>query len=385
VSSDRSRSRRRFGAVRKLPSGRWQVRYRTPAGDMQAAPTTFPNRAQADRWLSLIEADLERGDWRDPRLGRITFAEWVDFYLDASNHKRPTTLSRDRHVLGSHFLPVFGDRHMANITPLDVRHAVERMSKRLAPSTVRTNYGVLKTVFNSAVEADVIGKTPCRGIKVMQFKSREPEPLTPAQVDALASAIDEEYRPVIYLAAVLGLRWSEVAGLRVRHLDFLNRRLRLVETTAEVDGHLLEHQETKSKAGTRTLAVPLFLMEMLSAHLAARGRPGPDELVFVTRRGRPLRASNFRTKVWSRAVRASGLEGLTFRDLRHVATSFMVQAKEHPRVIQHRLGHSTSRLSMELYAHVDADSDQRAAAHLQEMFDASRASANETPADDKLG
>jgi integrase len=238
--------------------------------------------------------------------------------------------------------------------------------------TLRTNYGVLKAVFNAAVEAEIIGKSPCRGVKLATEKKRKPEPLTPTQVDALAGAVDVRYRSVVYLAAALGLRWSEVAGLRVRHLDFFNRRIELAETTAEVDGHLLERQDTKSSAGTRTLAVPEFLMDMLGVHLARRGRPEPDELVFVAPRGGPLRASNFRIRVWPKAVRAAGLEGVTFRDLRHVATSFMVQAKEHPRLIQYRLGHSTARLSMELYAHVDEETDKQAAAHLQGLFDVSR-------------
>jgi integrase len=89
-------------------------------------------------------------------------------------------------------------------------------------------------------------------------------------------------------------------------------------------------------------------MDALAEHLAQRGRPDPSELVFVAPGGGPMRASNFRTRVWAPAVAAAGLDGLTFHGLRHVAASLMVSTGEHPRVVQHRLGHSTSRLSMEL-------------------------------------
>jgi hypothetical protein len=106
---------------------------------MQAAPATFATRAEAGRWLSLIEADVERGDWRDPRLGRISFAEWAKFYLETGTYKRPTTLARDGHVLSANFLPALGDRPLSSITPLDIRRAVERMQARLAPATVRTH------------------------------------------------------------------------------------------------------------------------------------------------------------------------------------------------------------------------------------------------------
>ena len=109
-------------------------------------------------------------------------------------------------------------------------------------------------------------------------------------------------------------------------------------------------------------------MAMLAEHLAARGRPSPDELVFTAPAGGPLRPANFRLRVWGPAVQAAGLDGLTFHGLRHAAASFMVGSGEHPRVIQHRLGHATARLSLELYAHVSEDADRTAAAHLEDLF-----------------
>lgn len=68
-------TRRRFGSIRKLPSGRWQVRYRDRAGRFQTAAATFAVKSDAARHLALVEADLERGDWTNPRLGRVTFGE----------------------------------------------------------------------------------------------------------------------------------------------------------------------------------------------------------------------------------------------------------------------------------------------------------------------
>jgi integrase len=109
---------------------------------------------------------------------------------------------------------------------------------------------------------------------------------------------------------------------------------------------------------------------MLTEHLARRGLGAEDAnaLIFVSPGGGPLRASNFRNRVWGPATQAAGLDGLTFHGLRHVATSLMVEAGLHPRVIQHRLGQSTARLSMELYAHVSDDADRDAAQHLDARF-----------------
>lgn len=158
------------------------------------------------------------------------------------------------------------------------------MAETLAPATVRTHYGVLKAVMNAAVEADLLVRSPCRGIRLPNTEKRARAALEAEDLERLASGMRPEYRPVVYVAGVLGLRWSEVAGLRVRHLDFLRRTLTVSETITEVNGKLLP-ASTKSAAGRRTLAVPPFLMATLAEHLAARGRPGPDELIFIAPAG----------------------------------------------------------------------------------------------------
>ncbi len=69
-------TRRSFGNARVLPSGRWQVRYRALGGAIRTAPSTDATKREATRFLAQVEADLSRGEWRDPRAGRITFREW---------------------------------------------------------------------------------------------------------------------------------------------------------------------------------------------------------------------------------------------------------------------------------------------------------------------
>src|SRR6187551_142979 len=56
-------SRRPFGSMRALPSGRIQVRCQEPDGLRHKAPMTFRNKTEALRWLSMMEAELARGRW----------------------------------------------------------------------------------------------------------------------------------------------------------------------------------------------------------------------------------------------------------------------------------------------------------------------------------
>lgn len=90
--------------------------------------------------------------------------------------------------------------------------------------------------------------------------------------------------------------------------------------------------------------------------------------MFTGRQGAPLRRT-FAARIFTPAVADAGLDpALTFHGLRHVATSLMVEAGEHPRVIQQRLGHATARLSMELYARVPEAADREVAARLDARF-----------------
>src|SRR4051794_28878229 len=101
-----------FGSLRRLPSGRWQARYRTPDGGRVTAPHAFETKRDAEQYLATIHADLVRGNWQDPRVGRITLAEWVDEYFANTNHQRPTTRVRDITVMQKHFLPPLGRKQL---------------------------------------------------------------------------------------------------------------------------------------------------------------------------------------------------------------------------------------------------------------------------------
>ncbi len=168
----------------------------------------------------------------------------------------------------------------------------------------------------------------------------------------MADAIGPRFRALVLVAGTLGLRWSEAIGLRVADVNFLGRTVTVSQTLAEVGGRL-EVAPAKSRSSVRTLSVPGFLLEELADHISTqRNQPEVQELLFTGRHGAPLRR-NFAARIFKPAVAAAGLDpALTFHGLRHVARSLMVEAGEHPRVIQQRLGHATARLSMELYAHV---------------------------------
>src|SRR5579885_3372628 len=259
-----------MGSIRKAPrSGRWEARYRDTGGTQRAR--TFDRKGDAKAFLAAMETAVRRGEWRDPALARITFAEWAEDYLAGAVHKRASTLAQNRYHLRRHILPAFGELPLVAIRALDVRRFVELLSTQYAPITVRTIYGPLRAVLTPAVDADLITVSPCRGIKLPPKRPVEKRVLTVEELHRLADEMSEDYRTIVYLAAVTSMRWEEIAGLRVGRLNFLSRQpsLTVVETHTEIGGF----QDVKTPAGRRVILLPPFLVTMLAAHLARRGSP----------------------------------------------------------------------------------------------------------------
>jgi len=94
--------RRRFGAVRQLPSGQWQARYRGPDGLMHPADTTFPAKTDAEVWLTRKEAEILNGDWIDPDAGRVLLSDYGTAWIEERPGLRPKTIRLYSYLLRCH-------------------------------------------------------------------------------------------------------------------------------------------------------------------------------------------------------------------------------------------------------------------------------------------
>ena len=362
-------SRRQFGRIRQLPSGRWQARYPLGDGELHMAPRTFPTKGDAARYLATVEADLARGQYIDPRLGMITLSQWAEQWL-ARPGKRANSVARDRQALEA-FLRDLGGRPLASITPMHIQGVVDARARVVAPATLARDFSALRAVLNAAVDADVIGRSPAR--KTALPRSRPPRrvSVSPEELEELAREVPARYRALVLMAGVLGLRWGEAVGLRLRDIDFLRRTVSVGQIVEETAGHLTIVTGAKTAAGLRTLSVPSFLVEELARHLRdhRQGVAGDlDALVFVGPRDGTLRR-RFAERTFAPAVARAGLDpSLTFHGLRHAAITTMVELGVHPRVMQGRAGHATSKLTMELYAHVPDSADREAAERLDQHY-----------------
>jgi integrase len=269
------RERRAFGSVRRLSSGRWQVRYRDLSGVLHTGPHTFTSKADATRYLAMVEADLHRGAWADPKLGRITLGEWAKRWQATTTNLRPTTRDLYAYLLRRFLLPTFGKAALSSIDVLAVRAwLADLQAQQLSPSTVAKAYRLLSRILGAAVEAGYLPRNPCTVKGAGQERAPEMRFATVAQVAALADDIGPRYRALVLVAAYGGLRWGELVGLRVKRVDLLHGRVTVAEQVAEVNGQLLPGPP-KTEAGRRTVTLPAVAAVALAEHLATFAEPAP--------------------------------------------------------------------------------------------------------------
>lgn len=347
--------------IRRTDGGGWQVRYRDPAGRERAR--NFTRKVDAEKFSVTVETDKIRGMWADPRLAKITVSEWLPTWQASRVHLRPSTRALSDSLLRNHVLPYFGDRRLGSVTPTDVQGFVAHLEEKgLAASTVRQCYLLVAGLFSSALDSDIIVRSPCRGINLPNDDKTEMRFLTADEVNELAGVIDERYRALVLTAAYAGCRFGELAGLKTHRLDLLRRTLTIAESLSEVRGQV-GLAPPKTAAARRQLALPKFLAEELAVHLA-EWPPCSDGFVFSAPQGGPLLRRNFRRREWLPAVRRSVDEPMRFHDLRHTHAAMLIAQGEHPKVIQSRLGHSSIKVTLDTYGHLFDGLDEAAAERL---------------------
>jgi len=355
-------------AKRQTKAGHvYDVRLRDAAGRVYTR--TFRTRKEADRFESTEKADRARGAWIDPRRASDKVADVAAEWLESNPRKKGSTRARDTSVVNVYILPLLGKYPIGDVTPADVQRLVNTWSTRLGARSIRRHYAVLSAIMTYALDTDRIVRSPCRRIRLP-----EPEPVrqmavTPEQLHGLADAAGADTSAMVYLAAVLGLRWGECAGLRVGAIDFLNRTVTVEsQLTRGLKGQMVTGSPKWNS--TRTMAAPEVLLELLANHLRRRGMTGAegDSLVFCAPDGQSLHYSNWRRRIWVPACRKVGLEGFQFKMLRTANATVMVALAVDVKTVQTRVGHRRATTTLDIYAQPTAAADRGAADALGAHF-----------------
>lgn len=330
---------------KRIRDGRttWLARWRDPGGVQRKR--TFTRKLDAERHLVGVESRMLDGSYIDPARSQVTVQVWAGQWLAGQVQLKESTRVRYEGLLRGHVLPRWGTVPLAKIGHADVAAWVAELSvSGLSGSSVRQAHRVLSLLLALAVRDGRINRNPAEGVPLPRARKADKRFLTHEQVAALADAAGE-YRLVVLILAYCGLRYGELAALRVGRVDLLRRRLDIAESVTEVGGRLVTG--TPKTHQQRSVPVPRSLVDDLAAAMAGKA---PDAYVFTTASGTVLRLMNFRRRCFDRAAVEAGLDGLTPHELRHTAASLAVSAGANVKSVQRMLGHASAAMTLDVYS-----------------------------------
>ena len=266
----------------------WTVRYRDPSGRQRSK--AFTRRRDAEAYEDEINSRLRRGDWLDPRRGEVTLAAvWAEYERAGTGHLRATTRQNYR-AAWRNIEPYLGRGAVNRIEQADVADWIESLSQQKGPETVRQAHRVLCLVIDYAIQTRRLSVNPARGVRLPRRPPARERILTVEQVNALVERLGGQGDLVLAMA-YLGLRWSELAALKVSDVDLSRRRVRVVERATEVGGRM-DVSAPKSRASQRSVAIPAVLSTMLerrwrTSRLTLWSSPPPTAATCATATGAP--------------------------------------------------------------------------------------------------
>jgi integrase len=347
------------GSIAKRPNGKWRARYRDETGRERARH--FDRKIDAQRWLDEIASSVLTGNYVDPGAGKITFKQ---FYDDWSTRQLWVPSTRANADLATGSVP-FADLPMKSIRRSHVEAWIKASAEDWAPTTIKTRFVIVRSVFRAAVSDRVIARDPSIGVilprrrkaaAAMRIPTVEEVGLLLSHADSPRPSTRKGFRAYVALCAFAGLRKGEAAAVQLRDIDFLRRQL-IVSRQLQRDGSTYVVRPPKY-GSERVVYLPDDLVAILSEHVGTHLPDSEPERWLFTVNDEPM-YDNAVTWRWRATRAAAGLTHVRLHDLRHFYASGLIASGCDVVTVQRALGHSTATTTLNTYSHLWPTAEDR--------------------------
>jgi integrase len=353
--------------------GGWEASVYSPR-DGRKLYKTFPRKSEARSWRADAKRSLDHGTLRAPN-GK-TLQEAAEAWLQAAERGdirnrsgrpfKPSTLRGYRRALGERVLPALGPRRLNAVTTLDLQTLVDDwMAEGQAASTIRNSLKPLQAIYRRARSREGVPINPTHDLELPMPDPGEVGIVAPEMAARLLDALPMEDRPTWATALYAGLRYGELRALRWGAVDLDGGTIRVRESWDPLEGSIAP----KTRTSQRTTPIPSVLRGLLLDRRQRGGEHAQDARVFGNQDGSPFHAASLyrrADRAWSKA----GLgERLRLHQARHTYASFMIAAGVNAKALSVFMGHSSIKVTFDLYGHLMPGTEAEAAALLDRFLD----------------
>lgn len=318
----------------------------------------FETKKEAEKALAALLNEVNEGTYIEP--SKQLYSDYLNKWLKGKEHSLSIqTLKLYKSYMKTHIVPALGHLKLSALNPLHIQEFVtELRNKGLSQTTVKRIFNVVNASLNSAVKMELIKKNPASAIEKPKWDSKEITIWNLQEVSSfLKVAKSSPYYIAFLLAIMTGMRQGEILALRWKDIDFENECL-YVRQTLTHDGKEFKNG-AKSKAGNRSIGLDTHTISVLKqqrkkvvANKLKYGIAYNDfDLVVCSSKGKPINPRNL-LRTFNNLVTKANLPKIRFHDLRHTHASLMLQQGENIKLISERLGHSSVKITLDIYSHV---------------------------------
>lgn len=241
------------------------------------------------------------------------------------------------------------DKDCEDIRKLDVIREVGALRKTHSATTVRCSMKRGKSMFKWGRMMGMTDNDPFDGVPMPKPETPDRKSLQPEDARRLREELDGDTSEIALMATVAlmtGMRYGEVLALRGCDVEGCTIS---VNQSVKCD---LTIGEPKTKTSRRSIAVPRWLADRLKER-------GDGRLFSMS--------YNQGQHAWAEWREAHGFPGLKFHELRHTHATLLIANGVDVKTVQHRLGHSSATITLDVYAHAVPSLDSDAAARIERI------------------
>lgn len=279
---------------------RWQGVAIHPSGKRRTR--MFPLKGEALTWAEELEATWRRDRNHDPAAGEMRVGEWIEKWL-AARIVEDNTASKNATHLNRYILPAWKDWPLNSVDRLEVGAWIKRMQKAGAGApTIEAAATLFSSIMAAAVDGGKITTNPAAR-QSRPRSDRAPEWFyTHRQVELILAELAEPWRTACALNFRVGMRPSELLGLRVEAVSWEHAEMQVLGVEARKGGF---RRRGKTEGSiNRPIPIPRDLLDDLRPLVVGRAADVP---VFATSTGGALNDVNFRNRIWYPALDRAGM------------------------------------------------------------------------------
>lgn len=249
-----------------------------------------------------------------------------------------------------------GEIKAKSLTTYRLEKEVALMSSNgLGAKSIKNSISLLSAAYRHAIRIGQLKDNPCEALTLPKIEPKDIRILHQDEIRDFVIALQDEPlddRVAFELALFLGLRRSEILGLKESDVDIVNGIISIHNTRHRVDGEDID-TDTKTKRSTRVLALPDILLidiaKLLQVHRDFKYEK-TDYLIWDGF-GEPVLPQTLASRL-NRMEKRKGLPLVSLHGLRHTYASLLHSSGVDMAAVSANLGHSNLSTTANIYTHI---------------------------------